>query len=52
MVIPSMSGMIIEALDQVLMTTLLALRRAASTFLANLASTYGPFFMDLDIRAP
>ena len=49
---PSMSGMIIEARDQVLMTTLPVLRRAASTFLASLASTNAPFFILLDVFAP
>jgi hypothetical protein len=44
-----MSGMIIDALDHVRMTIRLLLRRATSTFLASLASTYGPFLTDLDI---
>ena len=48
MVRPSMSGIIIEALDHVWMMTLLLLRLAASTFLANFGWTYGPFFIDRD----
>ena len=50
MVSPTMSGIIIEALDQVRMTDLLELRCALLTFLASLASTNGPFLMDLDIQ--
>ena len=48
MVRPSISGIIIEALDHVWMMTLLPLRLAASTFLASFGWTYGPFFTDLD----
>jgi hypothetical protein len=44
-----MSGIIIEALDQVRMTVLVPLRRAASTLLASFTSTNGPFLIDLDI---
>ena len=36
MVRPNMSGMIVDALDHVLMTLLVLLRWTASTFLANL----------------
>ncbi len=45
---PSMSGIIMEALDQVWMMTLLLLRLAASTFFASFGCTYGPFFIDRD----
>ena len=46
---PSMSGMMVDALDHVLITVLAVLRWPASTFFANLGSTYGPFLIDLDI---
>jgi len=46
---PSMSGIIVDALDQVRMGVLLLLRRAASIFFANFGWTYGPFLTDLDI---
>jgi hypothetical protein len=49
MVRPSMSGMIVEALDQVRITCRDGLFLAISTFLANFSCTYGPFFIDLDI---
>jgi hypothetical protein len=49
MVKPSMSGMIVDARDQVRITTLVVLRRAWSTFLASFSWTNGPFFVDLDI---
>jgi len=49
MVRPSMSGMIVEARDQVRMGVLLLLRRAASIFFASLGWTYGPYFTDLDM---
>ena len=45
---PSMSGIIIDALDHVWIITLLLLRLAASTFLASFGWTYGPFFIDRD----
>ena len=48
MVRPSMSGIIIEALDHVWMMTFVPLRLAASTFFASFGWTYGPFFTDLD----
>ena len=47
-----MSGIIIDALDQVRITFLLPLRCTAATFLASLASTYGPFFIDRDTFTP
>ena len=47
-----MSGMIMDALDHVRIITLLPLRCAALTFWASLASTYGPFLMDLDMQRP
>ena len=46
---PSMSGMIVEALDQVRITCWERLRLAASTFFASFSSTNGPFLIDLDI---
>jgi hypothetical protein len=52
MVNPTMLGMIIEARDQVRMTTLLLLRTVASTRFASFSSTNGPFFIDLDTRYP
>jgi hypothetical protein len=44
-----MSGMIVDALDQVRITCLDGLFLATSTFLASFSCTYGPFFTDLDI---
>src|SRR4051794_16365144 len=44
MVCPSMSGMIVERRDQVLITLLLPLSFCASTFLSRWSSTNGPFF--------
>src|SRR6476646_10868288 len=43
-VCPSMSGMIVERRDQVLMTFLLPLSFWTSTFLSRWSSTNGPFF--------
>ena len=43
-----MFGMIIEALDQVLITVWAPERCTASTFLASLGLTNGPFFIDRD----
>src|SRR5690348_9361550 len=43
-VCPSMSGMIVERRDQVLITFLLPLSFCTSTFLSRWSSTNGPFF--------
>jgi hypothetical protein len=48
MVRDTISGIIIDALDHVLMTVFWLLRCRASTFFISLASTKGPFFVDLD----
>src|ERR1044071_6972017 len=48
-VCPSMSGMIVERRDQVLMTVFLPDSLSASTFLSRWSSTNGPFFKLLGI---
>jgi len=45
----SISGMMTEARDHVLITSRLLERIAFSTFFASFGFTYGPFFIDLDI---
>lgn len=49
MVCPTISGMIIDALDHVLITDFLFVELALSTFAINLLNTYGPFLTDLAI---
>ena len=44
MVCPTMSGMMVERRDQVLMTFLSPLELRTSTFLSRWSSTKGPFF--------
>src|SRR3954467_9549276 len=51
-VCPSMSGMIVERRDQVLITFLLPLSFCASTFLSRWSSTNGPFFKLLGTALP
>ena len=46
---PTISGIIIEALDQVRITVGAPERCTALTFFISLGWTYGPFFTDLDI---
>src|SRR6266496_388615 len=48
-VCPSMSGMIVERRDHVLMTVFLPDSLSASTFLSRWSSTNGPFFKLLGI---
>src|SRR3990172_377343 len=43
---PTMSGVMVERLDQVLMTFLSFSSTALRTFLSRLGSTYGPFLID------
>src|SRR3990170_2402451 len=43
---PTMSGMMVDRLDQVLMTFLSPCSTARRTFRARLSSTYGPFLID------
>ena len=49
MVRATMSGMIVEALDQVRITVRELVRCASSTRLRSLGWTKGPFFTDLDM---
>jgi hypothetical protein len=51
MVRPIISGMIIEARDQVRITVLELLRLAAATFFISFGSTLGPFLIERDIRS-
>ena len=49
MVNPTISGIIMEARDQVRITVCAPDCWTAATFFISLASTYGPFLTDLDI---
>src|SRR3989304_4383034 len=49
---PTMSGMMVDRLDQVLMTFLSPVSTALRTFRARLSSTYGPFLMDRPTSVP
>src|SRR4030042_1938229 len=49
MVAPTISGTMVDQRDQVLITVFSPERPSASTFFSSLASTAGPFLIDLDI---
>jgi hypothetical protein len=49
MVKPTIWGMMVDQRDQVFITTFSLERLNASTFLISLASTAGPFLVDLDM---
>ena len=49
---PSISGIIVDARDQVRITVRLRLFCADVTFFASFGCTYGPFLVDLDISQP
>jgi hypothetical protein len=49
MVRPTMSGMMVESRDHVLMMRFSVVLVAAETFLASDASMYGPFLTDRDM---
>jgi hypothetical protein len=49
---PTISGVIVERLDQVLITVRVPVVEAAFTFLRKCSSTKGPFFTDLVMLLP